>query len=150
MRALLLVLLTGCGEPPCQVPDTADLQPGEQTGPTMRPGSNCLRCHVANGQAANEPFSVGGTVYPAHDAPLCSGVMGVTIRVTDSKGKKVSLVTNEVGNFWSTEPLEPPLTMEAEQDGRLAAMPVTAPTGGCALCHSWPDPVSAIGRIRVP
>ncbi|MGV3622558.1 MAG: hypothetical protein ACO1OB_17195, partial [Archangium sp.] len=72
------------------------------------------------------------------------------VRVTDSTGKTVSVVSNEVGNFWSSVMLEPPLSMEVEKDGRIATMPGTAPTGGCALCHSWPDPVSALGRIRQP
>ncbi|MBL8956788.1 MAG: hypothetical protein JNK82_38800 [Myxococcaceae bacterium] len=148
MMAMLVVL--ACGEAPCDVPNTADLQPGEQTGPAMRPGSNCLRCHTTGGRAASAPFSIGGTVYESHDAEVCGGVGGVTVRVTDANGKRVSVVTNDVGNFWSTEPLVAPYSLEVERAGRVAAMPVTTPTGGCALCHSWPDPVSAIGRIRAP
>jgi len=145
-----LALLTACGEPPCAVPNTADLVPGEATGPLMRPGSNCLRCHAAGGRAAGAPFSVGGTVFPARDSEVCGGVMGVTIEVTDSRGKQLRLVSNAAGNFYSQEPLEPPLSLAAEYQGRALAMPVTTPTGGCALCHSWPDAVSASGRIRAP
>lgn len=146
------LFLAACGAPGplCDATNTFSLQPGEATGPTMRPGANCLRCHVANGEAKDKVFSVGGTVFPSADASTCAGVEGVTVRVTDSKGTTVTMVTNAVGNFWSTTPLEQPYTMEAELGGRVMKMPGTAPTGGCALCHSWPDPVSAIGRIRAP
>lgn len=147
------VALVGCGAPPeaaCDVSTDFALGASELRGPEMRPGQNCLRCHSASGEAKSKPFSFGGTVFPAADASACGGVAGVTIRVTDSKGKTVSVVSNRVGNFWSAEPLEPPLSMEAEREGRVSKMPVTAPTGGCALCHSWPDAVSASGRIRAP
>jgi hypothetical protein len=117
----------------------------------MRPGNNCLRCHAPKGVAANKPFSFGGTIFPSSNADLCSGVQGVTVRVTDANQKTVTAVSNEVGNFFSAEPLTPPLTMEAERNGVIARMPGTAPTGGCALCHSWPTPSSgASGRIRAP
>jgi len=59
---VVMLLLAGCGAgAPCEVPNGADLAPGEATGPLMRPGANCLRCHVKGGRAAGKPFSVGGT-----------------------------------------------------------------------------------------
>ncbi|PZR08947.1 MAG: hypothetical protein DI536_23985 [Archangium gephyra] len=145
-------LLVSCGAEPanCDVSTDFALGADEVRGPTMRPGANCLRCHSASGEAKNKPFSFGGTVFATGDATACEGVAGVTIRVTDAKGKTVSVVSNSVGNFWSIEPLETPYSMEAELEGRVLKMPVTAPTGGCALCHSWPDPVSASGRVRAP
>lgn len=146
--AVFLFGLSGCGE--CDVPATFSLGADEVRGPTMRPGQNCLRCHSASGAAATKPFSFGGTIFPSLNASACEGLSGVTIRVTDAKGKTVTVVSNEVGNFWSAEPLEPPFSMEAERNGKVRKMPVTAPTGGCALCHSWPDAVSASGRIRAP
>ena len=148
----LFLILAGCGAPPptCEVSTDFALSATEPRGPTMRPGANCLRCHSASGEAKSRPFSFGGTVFPAADSGACEGVAGVTIRVTDAKGKTVTVVSNAVGNFWSAEPLEAPLSMEAELEGRVAKMPGTAPTGGCALCHSWPDAVSASGRIRAP
>ncbi len=158
LKAFMGVLVCGAfscaGVPPndalCEVPTAATLQPGEATGPLMRPGANCLRCHTSGGQAAAKVFSVGGTVYSAPDAFACDGVEGAVVRVKDATGQQVSMVTNQVGNFWSTVPLQPPLQMELEFEGRLRKMPVTAPTGGCALCHSWPNPVSAAGRITAP
>jgi hypothetical protein len=147
---LTVLLLIACGKPPCDVSGSFSLEPGEKTGPLMRPGANCLRCHVASGEASRKPFSFGGTVFPKADSEVCDGVAGVTIRATDSTGKVVEAVSNEVGNFWSAEPLTPPLSLEARKDGRVQTMPGTTPTGGCALCHSWPDAVSALGRIRSP
>lgn len=145
------LLASGCSESECDTSNGFALEPGETTGPEMRPGNNCLRCHQADGEAASAVFSFGGTVFPTSDANPCDGVPGVTIRVTDSLDRRVTVVSNAVGNFWSAEPLTPPLRMEAEYQGRVAVMPVTAPTGGCALCHSWPDRTSgAAGRIRIP
>jgi hypothetical protein len=147
---LTAIMMAGCPEAPCGNTNFA-LGRGEATGPLMRPGNNCLRCHSASGEAATKPFSVGGTVFPRADSELCDGVEGITIRVTDVTGKRIAVVSNQAGNFWSAEPLSPPLSMEAEFAGRVVTMPVTAPTGGCALCHSWPDPASgAAGRIRAP
>lgn len=155
MKAWLAVLLSlvACGVDSgetCAVPSSAELKEGEVTGPLMRAGQNCLRCHSANGVARGAVFSVGGTVYPAADSDACEGVAGVTVHITDSKGKRLALRSNEVGNFWSREPLEPPLMMAVERDGVELQMPVSAPIGGCALCHSWPNPLSAQGRIRAP
>jgi hypothetical protein len=124
----------------------------EPRGPFMRPGDNCLRCHSSSGEAKRKVFSFGGTVFAKADSPRCAGgEASVTIRVTDSVGKTVSVITNEVGNFWSKEPLTPPLSMEARRGDRVAKMPIDSPTGGCALCHRNPNPVSgALGRIRTP
>jgi hypothetical protein len=144
------IVMAGCPDEPCGDTSFA-LRHGEATGPLMRPGNNCLRCHSPGGEAAARPFSFGGTVFPRADSELCAGVEGVTIRVTDVTGKRISVVSNQAGNFWSAEPLTPPLSVEAELEGRVVTMPVTTPTGGCALCHSWPDPVGgAAGRLRAP
>jgi hypothetical protein len=146
-----VMVLCGCAGPECPTAWTFALQPGEATGPLMRPGDNCLRCHSAGASAASKPFSFGGTIFPSATAGLCEGVSGVTVRATDADGQRVTVVSNEVGNFWSTVPLKRPLTLEAERAGRIVTMPVVAPSGGCALCHSWPNPVSgAAGRIRAP
>jgi hypothetical protein len=150
---MLFVLVSACGAPDkslCIVAESAGVETGESVGPLMRPGTNCLRCHQSSGSAARVPFSVGGTIFPKKDSTACSGVSGVTIQVTDKNGKSISLLSNAVGNFYSTEKMEPPLKMEAMLEGRTQVMPGTSPTGGCALCHSWPDAVSALGRIRVP
>jgi hypothetical protein len=123
----------------------------EPRGPLMRPGDNCLRCHSRTGEAKRKVFSFGGTIFAKADSPRCAGgEADVTIRVTDAAGKTVSVVSNDAGNFWSEEPLTPPFRMEAQRGDRIAKMPIDAPTGGCALCHRNPNPVSgALGRIRI-
>jgi hypothetical protein len=147
-----VVVTSACPSAPDCVPSTSfNLEEGEVTGPLMRPGTNCIRCHSSGGEAASKPFSFGGTVYPTADAALCDGVSGVIFRITDSVGTTVSVTSNAVGNFYSVAPLEPPLQVEAEYEGRIAVMPVTTPTRGCALCHSSPDATGgAQGRIRAP
>jgi hypothetical protein len=148
----LVTWMAGCPtEPTCVPRNSFSLEPDEPTGPLMRPGNNCLRCHSSSGEAAAKPFSFGGTIYADASAALCEGVMGVTVRVTDSSGIVVSVVSNEVGNFYSDIALTPPFRIEAEVDGRIAVMPIESPTGGCTLCHSSPDAVGgALGRIRTP
>jgi len=151
---LISVLLASCAadhESSCRVPRSAELAPDEVTGPAMRPGSNCLRCHAKDGLAAKKPFSFGGTIFPSADSDVCEGVSGVTIHVTDAQGREISVISNEAGNFWSAAPLTPPFSIRASRAGREVRMPIEAPTGGCALCHSWPDATGgAVGRIRQP
>ncbi len=153
--AIAAVTLTACGgtqsNTTCSVSNAFALEPNEKTGPEMRPGNNCLRCHVATGSAKNRPFSFGGTIFAKPDDALCGGVAGVTVKVTDKNGKVVEVVSNAVGNVYSAEPLEQPLSIEATFQGRTRKMPVTTPTGGCALCHSFPDKTGgAEGRIVAP
>jgi hypothetical protein len=94
----------------------------------------CLDC-----QHAGRVLSEGAVTFPAQLESLKAPALA-----------ELELVSNAVGNFYSAEPLEPPLQMETRFEGRTMVMPVTAPTGGCALCHSWPEPVEAAGRIRAP
>jgi hypothetical protein len=99
----------------------------------------------------NKPFTAAGTVFTKFDASLCDGVAQVTIRITDKDNTVATATTNEVGNFWITTPLSPPLTIQAERNGVVRAMPVTTPTGACALCHSLGDAQSgARGLIEAP
>jgi hypothetical protein len=113
---------------------------------------NCLRCHSRSGKAERKVFSFGGTVFAKADYLRCAGGgAGVTIRVTDSAGKEVTVVSNAAGNCWSDEPLTAPFFAETQRGDRIAEMPIDALTGGCALCHRNPNPVSgALGRIRTP
>ena len=57
-----IVALTACGTyPTCDVTNSAQIESHEQTGPLMRPGQNCIRCHVAGGIAGTAD-SAGGSV----------------------------------------------------------------------------------------
>ena len=106
MRAMtcgaMAVLLTACGAiQDCAVPMSFALEPNEKIGPLMRQGQSCSRCHAVNGQAGSKPFSVGGTLFATANASAYDGVLGATVRVTDANGKNFTMVSNELGNFWS-------------------------------------------------
>jgi cytochrome c553 len=119
---------------------TADSKTDSKTpSPLMRPGENCLRCHGPNREAASKPWSAGGTVYATKDAPVDQGLAGVTVTLSDSNGKTVKLTTNAAGNFYTPEPLVPPLGITLEKEGKVRKMPRSAPAGSCAACHSYPD-----------
>lgn len=123
-----------------------------KTGPLMRSGENCLSCHRAGGQAQRRPWTAAGTVFRSAESPLDDGVEGATIEITDAAGKKVTLVSNAVGNFYTAEPLTKPLMMAIEYEGRRQEMPIPLDAdGACNACHSHPDAIGgAKGRIRIP
>ncbi len=120
------------------------------TGALMKPGDNCRSCHGASSSAYPEApaWSVAGTVYEGPDSD--EGAHGVTVRVEDAAGKMVELLTNSVGNFYTSESFEPPFWVELERDGVVVSMPVPPPSGGCNACHAQPTIGGAPGRLYVP
>lgn len=133
--ALFAALLAACGE--------------EDTGPEMRPGDNCLRCHSSGGEASEVRFTAAGTVFPAADAAKSDGVEGAIVRLQKADGGILELRTNRVGNFFTRERLAADLRPEVEFEGRVEQMPVTA-NGACNSCHNQPPSGAATGRIFVP
>ncbi|MFT3914972.1 MAG: hypothetical protein QM704_12900 [Anaeromyxobacteraceae bacterium] len=110
-----------------------------EEGPLMEPGSDCLRCHGGGGGGGEEEggpaWSFAGTVYPGG-----KGVQGVTISVRDANGKTVSVRSNEAGNFYSAEKLQPPVTIWMSWGGAVRQMPAltgadVARFGRCNACH---------------
>lgn len=91
---------------------------GLETGPLMAPGQDCLLCH--DGRSATR-WSVAGTW----------GGPGARVTLTDSTGKTLTLATNQVGNFYTAEPLRFPLTVTVGS----ARMPDRVTYGGCNDCH---------------
>ena len=154
----VLFALLGCGDPDTNESAPLANDPSSptfdrtQTGPNMRSGENCLSCHRAGGLASSKPWSAAGTVFRAADSPVDDGAYGATITITDNAGKAVTLTSNAVGNFYTLEPLEKPLRMAIEYEGRRAEMPIPLDAqGACNGCHSHPDPIGgAKGRIRIP
>ena len=116
-------------------------------GPWMQPGSNCMDCH---GPSAHFSWTAAGTVYPARDAPADQGRAHVHIEITDAQGKTLSLESNEVGNFYTAEPLELPLRVAARVGDQTVEMPTAAPTGACASCHYGSPSSPGFGRIVGP
>jgi hypothetical protein len=91
---------------------------GTEVGPLMAPGQDCLPCH--DGTRAQR-WTAAGTW----------GRQGATVVLQDSGGKTVTLVTNQVGNFYTAEALAFPL--RASVDGQQ--MGPDATYGGCNRCH---------------
>ena len=155
-RVLLAMCLLGCGGNDPSSLDTNDPSSPSfdrtKTGPNMRSGENCLSCHRAGGLASVKPWTAAGTVFRSADSSLDDGVEGATITITDSVGNVVTLTSNAVGNFYTLEPLQKPLRMAIEYEGRRAEMPLALDAqGACNGCHSHPDPIGgAKGRIRIP
>lgn len=147
--ALTLVAVVGLG---CSATD--DGGPfGFRTGPLMKPGDNCVRCHRAERtQYPSAPdWTAAGTVYPGPDSPVADGMPGVTVVLSDADGGVIeTLTTNSVGNFYTDTPLPADFRVALEYLGERIAMPCAPPSGGCAACHTIPPIGTAPGRIFIP
>ncbi len=134
---LLLPILMACGgtddeddvEQSC---DTTELDWG-RGGEAMLPGTDCLGCHQQGGKA-NSVFTVAGTVMTSSTCP--TAVKGATVMITDNGGSSFELLSNEVGNFFSSDPVQLPLTVSVQLDGAIYEMASPSPQGSCGACHS--------------
>ena len=116
----------------------------------MSPGGACNACHAAGGGEA-PIFSVAGTVYPtAHEPNDCNGLANVTVVITDSTGKQLSLVTNSAGNFSSTGTITPPYQAKVVSGSSVRAMISSQTSGDCNSCHTEAGTGGAPGRIMAP
>lgn len=136
--ALTGLLLAACGD---------FLDP---TSETMAPGQDCLACHRMGGVAAERPFTVAGTVFPAPDASVMAGVAGAQVVIADAYGSTWTLVSNDAGNFFTGDPIAFPAAVEVRFGGRVAAMSRSLTSGACNACHTLPPAYGAAGRIAVP
>ena len=80
--------------------------PGKDNGNgigTHNTGEDCGICHTPNGKAPNSVFTMSGTLYVdrAGRKPLKGG----EVILQDINGKVISMTSNEVGNFWTYEPI---------------------------------------------
>lgn len=93
-----------------------------EEGPLMEPGDDCLHCH-GGGEEDARSWTVAGTW----------GGQGNQVFIRDAQGKSFTLHTNQVGNFYTAEPLAFPL--EVAVNG--ASMPggVAAAEASCNRCH---------------
>ncbi|MHB1845154.1 MAG: hypothetical protein ACYCWW_10005 [Deltaproteobacteria bacterium] len=130
---------------------------GLQGTPSMLPGSNCMQCHSATGTAPQRTWTLAGTVYGDPKAATDAGLLDAEILVTDSSGQSLTLVADDVGNFYTGETLTPPLRVEAQWGDHRMRMDLPPPIGvSCNACHS--DQPQAIlqgyppapGRLFVP
>lgn len=125
--------------------------PGFATGPLMRPGDDCLRCHSAGSDYPEaKHWSVAGTVYPSPSADAAAGLEGARVLVTSADGMLLeSLTTNAVGNFYSEAALPAGFRVAVEYQGARVEMPCPPPAGNCGACHSIPPIGGPSGRIAV-
>jgi hypothetical protein len=96
---------------------------GAVTGPTMRPGENCLGCHA---------FTAAGTVYA--DASGALGLAGAAVQLSDGQGRSVALTTNAAGNFFTSAALTAPLAVTVSAGGSSRSM--QGARGSCNGCHT--------------
>jgi cytochrome c553 len=122
-------------------------------GPLHRAGQRCTACHQQNGEAADSPFTLAGTVFAQPKRQV--GVEGAEVRLTDADGTKHITKTNCVGNFFvKAADWQPkfPILVEVAKGGVRRSMrsPIGRATD-CAECHvlSIPpaDPYSQVGHI---
>jgi hypothetical protein len=156
---LLLVILVGanasCTDP--VLDDTVELQ-GKETANVEknefhRPGQRCTACHQENGEAANSPFTLAGTIFAQPQRQV--GVDSVEIRLTDADGTKFTSKTNCVGNFFvKAADWVPkfPILVDISKNGVRQSM--RSPIGreaDCAGCHTLTlppaDPFSQVPHV---
>ena len=173
MRCLVFVLLcacagdiTGTGKPPAQGgPDAASPDSAGSNTPDAgampdapafacrnkvntvgsgnhHPGQDCQgACH-------NHGFTLGGTLFAAPNSTTPQ--IGATITVVDAAGKTVDMVSQQNGNFWTTQALTFPLSVTASECPNVSPMitKLTAADDGCNKggCHV----AGAVGVIHLP
>jgi hypothetical protein len=147
LRWLVATVTVGVGLAACGTEEPA----GEYTGPLMRPGQDCLSCHSADSGRGAPTWSAGGTVYAKADAKADEGVPGVQVILSQPDGTLIEkLVTNSVGNFYTTTELPRGFKVALEYQGQHIDMPCPPPAGLCNFCHSDPPRGNAPGRIYIP
>jgi mono/diheme cytochrome c family protein len=145
-------LLSGCeGEGGGDVPANCSTNEAsnEDEGERMRPGGNCITCHEDEGEGPR--YTIAGTVMGAyHDDERCVGVDGVTVEITGSDGKVISLDANSVGNFFYTGSVATPYTAKVKSSAGEKAMTAAQSDTNCASCHTAEGASAAPGRIIAP
>jgi hypothetical protein len=103
-------------------------------GEYMLPGSDCLDCHRERGSAAASSYTFAGTIFARPDCPI--PVDDAIVRVVDSDGASVTMISNGEGNFFSEEELAGPFTFVVEVDGVTSTMLYPVDSGSCGRCHA--------------
>lgn len=105
-----------------------------EDGPLMAAGQDCLGCHTG-GEAPR--WTAAGT-WPGE---------GHSVVLRDASGRAITLRTNQVGNWYTAERLDFPLTVSV--DG--LEMPKQVAYGGCNRCHAGSGPMDLVtGEDMLP
>lgn len=78
-------------------------------------------------------FTLAGTLFAS--ASGRGRAKGATLRIEDSAGRKLALVTADDGNFWTDAELVFPLRVGATACPNTVAMVEPATDGDCNVCH---------------
>ncbi len=110
-------------------------------GPSMTPFEDCLGCHSAGGHA--KAWTVAGTWRK-----------GAHVSVTDANGKTVAMRGNDVGNFYTREPLAFPVTVSVDGMVMPDILDRTSPArlkyGGCNACHRAEEITTTFDASMLP
>lgn len=124
---------------------------GFDNNPQMRPGQDCLACHSATGLASGLNFTLGGTIYPAAYAGTEGGLGSAEIDVVDHDNRKLALLSNGAGNFYSAEPIVFPITVSVKVGQQRFTMQSYPPNGHCNACHSLQtNPDGTVQTVLLP
>lgn len=121
--------------------------------PLMHPGAACNACHQVKG---GPNLVIAGTVYPSlHEPNDCNGSVSppaLTVTITDSKARVLSLPVNAAGNFQieHTAKLTPPFKATVSNGTKTTAMMGSVTSGDCNSCHTVGGANGAPGRIVAP
>lgn len=119
---------------------------GDEESPKMHPGRDCIGCHTSKGEGPR--FSLAGTLFgDRKQSDDCFGQADGEVVVTDATGKKVSMATNEAGNFYSSESVTFPITATVTYGGKTMSMVTPVGSGACNSCHTQSGANGAAGRI---
>jgi hypothetical protein len=116
-------------------------------------GEECVGCHRPGKKAAEWPFTAGGTTYGTSTDAASPGLGGVAVTLTDSTGKVLTLRSNRVGNFWTSEKLAFPVAVVLQRVGSERSRAVAigpCSEGTCNGCHTVPPRNGAPGRLWAP
>lgn len=105
------------------------IRPVRETGPDMRPGEDCLRCHSPPAVGDFDPaphFSAAGTI--ASTEP-------VTVTIVDANGVTVELAPTPSGNFFTAEGLTPPFGATVTNGTTAFTKLAPVDSGACNGCH---------------
>ena len=98
------------------------------------PGESCGQCHDT---MANAHWTVAGTVFGSGGV----GLAGATIEVIDASGTRLTLVTADNGNFYTTSAVQMPLTVRASKCPGDSSMSSKVMAGSCNSCHGASNPI---------
>jgi hypothetical protein len=127
-------------------------------GQYHRAGQPCTVCHGPEGPAQTQ-FSVAGTIFwqpyaqPNGQNQGELGASNAQVSMVDSLGKQFAVVTNCVGNFWTTPAAFNPAfpikvsVFTPELKGAPPMFSQISRAGSCAECHSDPPNYNALGHI---